>query len=104
MLRPGNAGSNTAADRFSLVKLILDQLRGRTTRPVKRVRNRTDTPGRSHDFLEFLTNRCLSSSVGWMLPGNKAGLHSQLMQLSAWELVWSKTTTGVSAMVLMRPN
>jgi hypothetical protein len=33
LLRPGNAGSNTAADHISLVKLILDQLPGSNPRP-----------------------------------------------------------------------
>ena len=85
ILRPGNAGSNTAADHITLVKLILDQLPGRNSRPGKSVLIRTDTAGGTHDFLEFLTKRRLSYSVGWMLPGNTPELYRQLSQLGAWE-------------------
>ena len=43
--RPGNAGSNTANDHISRVKLILDQLPDRNPRPGKSVLIRTDTAG-----------------------------------------------------------
>ncbi|WP_193073268.1 IS1380 family transposase [Brevibacterium sp. FME37] len=85
LLRPGNAGSNTAADHIKLVKLILDQLPGANPRPGKSALIRTDTAGGTHDFLEFLTKRRLSYSVGWMLPGNTPDLYRQLSELGAWE-------------------
>ena len=85
ILRPGNAGSNTAADHVKLVKLILDQLPGRNPCPGKSVLVRTDTAGGTHDFLEFLTKRRLSYSVGWMLPEHTPELYRQLSGLGAWE-------------------
>lgn len=85
ILHPGNAGSNTAADHISQVKLILDQLPGNNPHPGKSVLIRTDTAGGNHDFLEFLTKRRLSYSVGWMLPGSTPELYSQLTELAAWE-------------------
>ena len=42
-------------------------------------------PEGTHDFLEFLTKRRLSYSVGWMPPGNTPELYRQLTQLGAWE-------------------
>lgn len=85
VLRPGNAGSNTAADHIKLVKLILDQMPGSSPRPGKSVLIRTDTAGGTHDFVEFLTKRRLSYSVGWMLPENTPELYRQLSDLGAWE-------------------
>ena len=46
---------------------------------------RTDTAGGTHDFLEFLTKRRLSYSVGWSLPVNTPELYRQLSDLDAWE-------------------
>ncbi|MFF7575828.1 IS1380 family transposase [Streptomyces sp. NPDC008061] len=65
LLRPGNAGSNTAADHITTTKLALAQLpkqhrRGRSTLI------RTDSAGGTHEFLNWLTarGRWLSYSVG----------------------------------------
>jgi hypothetical protein len=65
LLRPGNAGSNTAADHITTTKLALAQLpkryrRGRSTLI------RTDSAGGTHEFLDWLTRpgRWLSYSVG----------------------------------------
>ncbi|SMY05221.1 Transposase DDE domain-containing protein [Brevibacterium sp. 239c] len=85
ILRPGNAGSNTAADHIQLVKLVLNQLPGSNPRPGKSVLIRTDTAGGTHNFIEFLTKRRLSYSVGWMLPENTPELYHQLTELGAWE-------------------
>jgi hypothetical protein len=89
---------HTAADHISLVKLILDQLPGSNPRPGKSVLIRTDTAGGTHDFVEFLTKRRLSYSVGWMLPGNTPELYRQLSELGAWEPAYDTNA------VLMWPN
>ena len=63
MLRPGNAGSNTAADHIEATKLALAQL----PRPLRRrVLIRTDSGGGTHDFLAWLARpgRGLDYSVG----------------------------------------
>jgi hypothetical protein len=63
MLRPGNAGSNTAAGHIEATRLALAQLPRHLRR---RVLVRTDSGGGTHDFLTWLTapSRRLHYSVG----------------------------------------
>jgi hypothetical protein len=63
LLRPGNAGSNTAADHIETTRLALAQLPRRLRR---RVLIRTDSGGGTHGFLTWLTSgsRRLHYSVG----------------------------------------
>lgn len=63
-LRPGNAGSNTAADHIHVVKAALGQLPGGSRRPGKRVLIRADGAGGTKQFVNWLTDRRLSYSVG----------------------------------------
>jgi hypothetical protein len=74
LLRPGNAGSNTAADHIAVVREALTQLPGHQSgrRPGRRVLIRADTAGATHDFLDWVHNRRLSYSVGFSLPGEFA--------------------------------
>jgi Transposase DDE domain group 1 len=61
LLRPGNAGSNTAADHIETARLALAQLpRGLRGR----VLIRTDSAGGTHGFLAWLARRRLHYSVG----------------------------------------
>ena len=48
MLRPGNAGLNTAAEHIEVTRLVLAQL------PRRRVLIRTDSGGGTHEFLAWL--------------------------------------------------
>jgi hypothetical protein len=84
LLRPGNAGSNTAADHITTTKLALAQLpkqyrRGRSTLI------RTDSAGGTHEFLNWLTKRgrWLSYSVGMTITD---AVHHAVLQVpqSAW--------------------
>jgi Transposase DDE domain group 1 len=63
LLRPGNAGSNTAAEHIEVARLALAQLPRRLRR---RVLIRTDSGGGTHDFLAWLSSpgRRLHYSVG----------------------------------------
>jgi len=61
VLRPGNAGSNTAAEHIEAVRLALAQLPRRARR---RVLIRTDSGGGTHAFLAWLVGRRLHYSVG----------------------------------------
>jgi len=61
MLRPGNAGSNTASEHIEVSRLALAQLPRRLRR---RVLIRTDSGGGTHDFLAWLAGRRLHYSVG----------------------------------------
>jgi len=66
LLRPGNAGSNTAADHIQATRLALAQLPpGRR----RRVLIRADSGGGTHEFLTWLTRpgRRLAYSVGFTI-------------------------------------
>lgn len=68
LLRPGNAGANTAADHITLVKDALRQLPDVTGSFVgRKILVRTDGGGGTHDFLNYLHNRRLSYSIGFTL-------------------------------------
>ena len=58
MLRPGNAGANTAADHIRVTEQVLTQVRT----PAQSVLIRTDSAGGTHEFLNYLTGRGLGYS------------------------------------------
>jgi hypothetical protein len=65
LLRPGNAGSNTAADHLTVIRAALRQLPGHQTgrRPGKKVLVRVDGAGATHELLDWLIGQRLSYSV-----------------------------------------
>ncbi|MBT2396196.1 IS1380 family transposase [Streptomyces sp. ISL-100] len=84
LLRPGNAGSNTAADHITATQLALAQLpkryrRGRSTLI------RTDSGGGTHEFVAWLAKRgrWLSYSVGMTITEQ---IHQAVQRVpaSAW--------------------
>ena len=64
LLRPGNAGSNTAADHLTVIRQALRQLPFHAGR---RVLVRTDAAGCTHQVVEWLTKRGVSYSLGFTL-------------------------------------
>ena len=76
MLRPGNAGSNTAADHIAVIKTALEQLPGHRpgTRAGLSVSIRTDSAGATHAVLNWMGSQRLSYSVGFTLPDHTADL------------------------------
>ena len=76
MLRPGNAGSNTAADHLAVIKGALAQLPGHRpgTRPGRKVLIRIDGAGSTHAVLDWMTSQRLSYSVGFSLPSHTSDL------------------------------
>jgi hypothetical protein len=66
LLRPGNAGSNTAADHIEAARLALKQLPGSQR---KNVLIRADSGGGTHEFLTWLTrpSRRIAYSVGMVI-------------------------------------
>jgi hypothetical protein len=70
LLRPGNAGSNTAADHIRVLREALRQLPGHRvgTRPGRKVLIRADSAGCTHELLNWITGQRLSYSVGFTLP------------------------------------
>jgi hypothetical protein len=69
LLRPGNAGSNTAADHIAVIKAALAQLPSSTAdrRPGRGVLVRTDGAGGTHEFVDWLTRQRVQYSVGFTL-------------------------------------
>jgi hypothetical protein len=83
LLRPGNAGSNTASEHIEVTRLALAQLPRRLRR---RVLVRTDSGGGTHDFLAWLASpgRRLHYSIGMTITGD---MHQAILQLPdrVWE-------------------
>jgi hypothetical protein len=69
ILRPGNAGSNTAGDHIEATRLALAQLPRRQRRKAV---IRADSAGGTHEFLAWLTaaSRRLHYSVGFTITGD----------------------------------
>ena len=84
LLRPGNAGSNTAADHIEATRLALAQL-PRKHRRGRQTLIRTDSAGGTHTFLDWLTacGRRLSYSVGMTITDS---IHAAVLLIpdSAW--------------------
>jgi hypothetical protein len=83
MLRPGNAGSNTAAEHIEAARLALAQLPRRLRR---RALIRTDSGGGTHEFLAWLASpgRRLHYSVGMTITEDVAEAILQLPD-RVWE-------------------
>ncbi|MGW2552941.1 IS1380 family transposase [Streptomyces sp. NPDC001635] len=84
LLRPGNAGSNTAADHIETAQLALTQLPGHLRRG-RQTLIRTDSAGGTHAFLDWLSRRgrWLSYSVGMTITD---ALHQAVLKIpkKAW--------------------
>ncbi|MDO5698874.1 MAG: IS1380 family transposase [Dermatophilus congolensis] len=84
LLRPGNAGSNTAADHITVARQAMKALPGvNAYRPGKKVLFRTDGAGCSHAFVEWLHARGVQYSVGYTLPDTMPDLY-KLIPADAW--------------------
>jgi hypothetical protein len=82
MLRPGNAGSNTAADHIAATRAALAQLPAAVRR---RVLIRTDSGGGTHGFLEWLARRRLQYSA-WFTITDDIATSARTGQLADLEL------------------
>lgn len=84
LLRPGNAGSNTAADHITLTRQALQAVPGiNASRPGKKVLVRTDSGGGTHAFMDWLARRGLQYSIGFILPADMTALYSKI-PTGAW--------------------
>ncbi|MFF1479742.1 IS1380 family transposase [Streptomyces sp. NPDC058301] len=81
LLRPGNAGSNTAADHIEAAQLALAQL-PKTYRRGRRTLIRTDSGGGTHEFVAWLIKRgrWLSYSVGMTIT---EAIHQAVLKVPA---------------------
>ena len=82
MLRPGNAGSNTAADHVEIILRALDQA-NLGTRPGRKILVRIDGGSGTKETIEFLTRRRVSSSVGFRLPNHTPQIYDTI-PAEAW--------------------
>jgi len=84
LLRPGNAGSNTASDHIETAQLALAQL-PKHSRQGRKTLIRTDSAGGTHAFLDWLTRpgRWLSYSVGMTITD---AIHQAVLNIpkTAW--------------------
>ncbi|MGW5196474.1 IS1380 family transposase [Streptomyces spiralis] len=82
LLRPGNAGSNTAADHIEATKLALAQL-PKHLRRGRRTLIRTDSGGGTHEFVAWLAKRgrWLSYSVGMTITD---AIHQAVLKVPAY--------------------
>lgn len=84
LLRPGNAGSNTASDHIETAQLALAQLPKHLRRGRKTL-IRTDSAGGTHAFLDWLSRRgrWLSYSVGMTITD---AIHQAVLKIpkKAW--------------------
>jgi hypothetical protein len=89
VLRPGNAGSNTASDHVEATRLALAQLPRHLRR---RVLVRADSGGGTHDFLEWLTarSRRLHYSVGMTITEDMQAVILKV-PASAWTPAYDGT-------------
>lgn len=107
LLRPGNAGSNTAADHITVLRACLRQLpcTAKGGRVGRKVLIRTDAAGSTHEFVEFLTQQKLSYSLGFGLTDDIVARLATIPD-SAWtqaydadgnprEGAWLADATGV---------
>lgn len=81
LLRPGNAGSNTATDHITIARDALAQLPGvNPSRPGKKVLIRADGAGGIKDFTTWAHRRGVQYSVGFTLPGHTPDLLAKIPQ------------------------
>ena len=84
LLRPGNAGSNTAADHVVVIRDALRQLPFPSSGRIgRKVLVRIDGAGCSHQVVNYLHTRAMSYSVGFTLPSHTPQL-LELIPDSAW--------------------
>jgi hypothetical protein len=82
LLRPGNAGSNTASDHFEVLQLALEQLP--EADPDREILVRTDIGGRTHAFTRDCREAGIRFSVGYEVD---EGVREAILQTpgSAWQ-------------------
>ncbi len=89
LLRPGNAGSNTAADHEAVIKQALAAVPGISpSRPGKKVLIRTDGAGGTRELLWFCHRRGVSYSIGWTLPAVMPELY-RLIPKGGWTAAYN---------------
>ena len=98
-LRPGNAGSNTAADHITITRQALAQLPAGLLssggRGSKKILIRTDGAGGTKDFVKWLTGQRLAYSVGFTLHANTPDLLERIDEAKTWTPAYDTDTDGI---------
>ncbi|MBB5489783.1 IS1380 family transposase [Nocardiopsis metallicus] len=86
LLRPGNAGANTASDHINVLTWALDQVPGSSR---AKILVRIDGAGATHDLLEYLeklntSRRTVRFTVGWKITTADEEAIAKIPE-SAWE-------------------
>jgi hypothetical protein len=87
ILRPGNAGSNTAADHFTVLALALEQLPAEDID--REILVRTDTGGATHAFTADCHDAGIRFSVGYELT---ATVRTAILEVP--EAAWARAING----------
>lgn len=95
LLRPGQAGSNTAADHIETAQLALAQLPAHLRRGHQTL-IRTDSAGGTHAFLDWLSRpgRWLSYSVGMTITD---AIHQAVLKIP--KKAWTQVSRSLSRSV-----
>jgi len=94
MLRPGNAGSNTAADHITVAREALRQLpfTAKGGRVGRKVLIRADAAGGTHGFVDWLHARKLGYSLGFTLPDDAVARLARIPD-TAWTPAYDEERT-----------
>lgn len=88
LLRPGNAGSNTACDHVALLEAALGQLpadvRDRTRSEPVAILARADAAGATHAFAKALRERAIGFSLGYYVD-ERVGQAALSLPPAAWQ-------------------
>lgn len=85
MLRPGNAGSNTAADHKQVLHETLTQLPWNPSwRVSRKVLVRTDSGGGTHEFIEYCHRRGVQYSIGFTLTDETVEAMDTYLRPADW--------------------
>jgi hypothetical protein len=91
LLRPGNAGSNTADDHIDVFEMALAALPALSDKV--RLVVRTDTAGATHTFLDYLCQ----AGVGWFSVGFEVNKTVRALPHDAWTPAIRQTGSHVTA-------
>ncbi|TWE10278.1 IS1380 family transposase [Rudaeicoccus suwonensis] len=84
-LRPGNAGSNTAADHIAVTRDALKQLPGiNPARPGRKILIRTAGGGVTKEYVNWRANKGVSYSIGYTLPVATPDIY-RIIPETAWQ-------------------
>ena len=95
ILRPGNAGSNTAADLIAVIEQALEQIPSEHIEDLE-ILVRADSAGATHDLLDFCREHRLRYSVGYELSEQ---VRAAILKVPEEQWITSLTADGTP-----RPN